>query len=117
MYIYIYTYTHTSTNSNNCYYHYQAAATATGDHSAICHQLGPKDLLQQELPAIFRKEAVRFDSFRFRKLRKVIVSVRFGLAIVFIRFDAVRPVFFERVMVWSGSVRFGSASGSSRFGN
>ena len=31
------------------------------------------------------------------------------------RFDAVRPAFFGGVVAWSGSVRFGSASGSGRF--
>ena len=50
----------------------------------------------------------RFDSFRFRNFRTKkhrFDSVR-QFAIHLFRFDAVRPVLCERVMAWSGSVRF-----------
>ena len=68
-----------------------------------------------------RKEPARFDSFRFRDSLNI-GSVRFGLAIVlfllfFFRFDAIRPAHFERPMVRSGSVPFGSAFGSGPFRN
>ena len=66
---------------------------------------------------IFRKEPVRFDSFRFRTFRKVFGSVRFGSDNYFPRFDAVRPAFFGRVVARSDSVRFGSASGSGQIHN
>ena len=64
---------------------------------------------------IFRKEPVRFDSFRFRTFRKLIGSVRFGSDNSISRFDVVRPAFFGRVVARSGSVRFVSVSGSGRF--
>ena len=64
-----------------------------------------------------RKDSVRFDSFWFRTFRTFIGSVRFDSYIYFTRFDAVRPAFFGRVVARSGSVRFVSASGSSRFQN
>ena len=72
----------------------------------------------------FRREPVRFDSFLFRNFRKVIVLVRFGLAIncpgstrFGLRFSEeswlgpVRfRVLFRPVPKLSGSVRFGSVS-------
>ena len=47
---------------------------------------------------LLRKEPVGFDSFRFLDIRKVIVSVRFGLAII-----------------CSGSMRFGLCFIARRF--
>ena len=56
-----------------------------------------------------QKEAVRFDSIGFgsglSKIRR------------FSWFDAVRPAFSGHVVARSGSVRFGSTSGSGRFQN
>ena len=40
------------------------------------------------------KEPARFDSFRFRTLRQIIASVRFGSESDLSRFDAFRPAFF-----------------------
>ena len=73
--------------------------------------------LSRTCSPIFTMEPVRFDSFRFWILRKLIGSVRFGSEQYFARFDAVRPAFFGRVVARSGSVRFVSASGSGRFQN
>ena len=56
--------------------------------------------------ACSRKKPVRFDSVRFRTFRKFIGWVRSGSDNSFCRFDAVRPVFFVRVVARSGSVRF-----------
>ena len=61
----------------------------------------------------------RFGSIRFGSVIYDNSSDRFGSVRKFScsRFDAVRPAFFGRVVVRSGSVRFVSASGSSPFQN
>ena len=70
----------------------------------------------------FKMSSVRFGSVRFGSeidigSKHVIGLVRFGSENKISRFDAVRPALLERVMVRSGSVRFGSAFGSGRFRN
>ena len=64
-----------------------------------------------------RKEPGRLDSFRWRTFPTLIGSVGFGSDNYLSRFDALRPAFFGRVVASSGSVRFVSASGFSRFQN
>ena len=98
VYIYIYTYIHIA----------RASASREGGEPRCRRR--------------FRKEPVRFDSFQFRTVSDCLTihrfgSVRFGSENQLSRFDAVRPALFERVMVRSGSLRFGSAFGSGRFRN
>ena len=63
---------------------------------------------KRRLGALRRMEPVRLDSFRFRTFRRFSENKFFW-------FEALRPAFFGRVVVRSGSVRFVSASGSDRF--
>ena len=78
--------------------------------------MGNQDRRRDEAAPARNSGMNRFGSIRFGSIFSKCLSGSFGNCFAF-RFDAVRPAFFEHVMVRSGSVRFGSASGSSRFQN